>query len=175
MIVLVIGPSGVGKSTLVGLVKVLFTDFEFCHLDDEAADYAHRNGLISHPDVQMIVAFGWERFLEIGKESLNELAASTSRHLVVDVGAGFLQTNAFIPLLQQFPSICISGSKEAAHQRCSLRKNERRDFAEYCSIEFSKSRLTMYGLCHHTIDTTHLTEEQSAEKLSRILHSLTPK
>jgi hypothetical protein len=175
MIILVVGPSGVGKSDACDLLKALEPGCLFYSLDAIAARWAHRHGWIAEVSIRTLA--NWcknaDHLLAIGLQAMSDAAAaSDGQHLVVDVGAGFQATFA-TRLSAMYQTITIMATPEVAYQRWRTRPvhatpqawNQR----QYTVVEFSPYRREVYGRSKRTIDVTTLTSSQTAETLRQLL------
>lgn len=173
-IVLVIGPSGIGKSSICCAVKDRLPECAFDHLDDLAARHAKELRIITRANVHDLRSRlnDDERFLRIGLEAIRSLAAKlASKCLIVDVGAGFQVAPSARHLHKLYPLVAITASPEAAHRRfVQYRVPRERD--EFDRTEFSEHRSKVYDSAHHRIDATNLTLSQTAEKFSEVLRRI---
>ena len=174
MIVLVVGPSGVGKSSTCELAARHFPQVVFRDLDGLAARCGFEMGIIQEVRASLLFGkIGPERYLEVGLQSINKLAAEFSnQHLVIDVGAGFQVAPSAIKLHLQYPIIAITASLRAAHQRIVLNRGDKRSMDHYKQFEFSPHRIAVYDSARHKIDTTSATPEQTRVEFMRILDLL---
>lgn len=174
-IVLIVGPSGVGKSTACNAVKPEFTKLLFEDLDVLAGRWAHRNAISDSPDVHVLHRKLQDaaRFLEIGLSAITELTARPdNRPIVIDVGAGFQEAAGAKKLYRLYPCITISAAPEVVYGRIRKARNDSRTLVEYIQGEFNQHRLNIYGASPHQIDTSSQTIEQTAEALGKVLRQL---
>jgi hypothetical protein len=175
MIVLLIGPSGVGKTKTYQAIEGQFPDWVFRHLDGLASDYAHGMGWIAEAEVSVLNGFTKNRdqFLAIGLQAIADLAArNEGRHLVIDVGAGFQDATYSTRLPDQYPTIALIADPAVAHARWKSRPANTGSLDWFIGREFSESRRTMYDRAREKIDTTSLTIEQAADRLAPALRRI---
>ncbi len=174
LVIPMIGPSGVGKSTLLKIVRPIFPSCEFIHLDGETKAYAHRMGYIRALDLNLLVHQGWPRFFDVGMETIRHLESQTDKHLIIDVGAGMLQDERSLELVNNYSAICIYAKPEIAHSRCLKRSKEKRTLQQYLGYEFTSHHVAMHGKCKFTLDTSGQAENESAETLAETLTQIQP-
>ena len=174
MIVLVVGPSGVGKSSTCDLAARHFPQVVFRDLDGLAARYGFEKGIIQEVRAsQLFGKIGPERYLEVGLQSINKLTAEfPNKHLVIDVGAGFQVAPNAIKLHLEYPIIAITASLDAAYQRIVQNREDKRSINHDKRDEFSPHRVAVYNSAQHKIDTTDATPEQSGVEFIQVLDSL---
>jgi shikimate kinase len=163
-IVLIVGPSGVGKTTASQAIRPEFPELTFDDLDDLAARWAHSKGLIDRADVHLLnrTIGNADSFLLRGLEAISDLAErNKDRSIVIDVGAGF-----------QVSSITIIAAPEVAYKRIREQRNDSRTLQGYINEEFNRHRTSVYDASQHRIDTTNLTIEQTTQQLADFLRQL---
>lgn len=161
-IVLIVGPSGVGKSSAIELVKRQFEHMIFHSLDDLAASFGAEEGLIDAACVQKLRRhFGNDdRFLQYGLKAIGALATKNpDKRIVIDVGAGFQVARAASNLHCTYRVIAISSTPEEAYRRICAGRCEKRTMEQYVADEFNRNRKNVYESAHETIDTP-LTEQK---------------
>jgi hypothetical protein len=175
VIVLLVGPSAVGKTSAYKAIESQFPDAIFRHLDGLASEYALRHGWITDTDVTQLRrhAKNDEHFLAIGLQAIADLAALTERkHLIIDVGAGFQDANYAMRLPLSYPTIALLASRDVVYSRWRHRPNNILSIEQFCKSEFSVLRQALYERCPHQIDTTYLSPEETAAQLATILRGI---
>ncbi len=174
MIILVVGPSGVGKSSTCISAAPLFPDVGFHDLDGLAAKYGEEKGIIQEANAgQLFGKLKPEGYLNVGLLLINELAArDPSKHLVLDVGAGFQVAPSAVNLHLKYPIIAITATLGAAYQRIVQHRKDKRSIDHYKRDEFSLQRNAVYDSALHKIDSTNAIPEQTRLEFIRILGSL---
>ena len=174
-IILILGPSGVGKTSAYRAVEARFPECVFRHLDGLAASFAHRNGWIGTANVHVLDARtkSADHFLAIGLQAITDLSArDPDRPLVVDVGAGFQNGSYATRLPAQYPTIALVAAPEEVHKRWATRPGNSGALSAFVAREFNAHRMAVYDRCRTRIDTTNLTREQTAEALALALRQL---
>jgi shikimate kinase len=174
-IVLIVGPSGVGKTAASQAVKPAFPELVFDDLDGLAARWAHSKGWIDQANVHLLrqTIGNDDLFLVRGLEAINDLAKrSLDRSIVIDVGAGFQVATPARYLCECHSCITITAAPEVAFKRIREERNDRRTLQEYINEEFNPHRTSVYDSSQHRIDTTNLTLEQTTQQLTDILRQI---
>lgn len=174
MIILLVGPSGIGKTTSYRAVAEQLPQCVFDHLDGLASRRALRLGLIERESVSLLRDHigDDELFLGFGLEAVAEFELlNTGRHVVVDVGAGFLDAQCAVNLRQIHKVVALTATPEVAYRRF-VRLRHARDQGEYCRTEFSEHRGRVYSSADLMIDSTLLTKEETASRLAMGLKKL---
>jgi hypothetical protein len=177
MIVLLIGPSGVGKTKSYQVIVDRFPEWVFRHLEGLASEYAFGMRWIAQAEVSVLNAFTKHRdhFLAIGLQAIADLAArNEGRHLVIDVGAGFQDATYSTRSPDQYPTIALLADLAVAHVRWKSRPENTGSLREYIEQEFSEARRTLYDRARERIDTTNLRIEQAADLLAEALRRILP-
>lgn len=174
--VLVYGPSGIGKTTAIrAVVMTEISQAVFASLDDVTADLGRRHGLIGHDQGagDLLPKLRADGFLGMGIKAAEELAErNRERFVVLDVGAGFLESKAAGSWLANQESIVFLASNEVAYARQRKRHpGETRTLEQYSRQEFSPHRLAFYNLAKHRVDAAG-SEEDVSSSLRRILSDL---
>jgi hypothetical protein len=175
MIVLLVGPSAVGKTSAFQAVESQCPDAVFRHLDGLAAEYAKRHGWIADEDVHVLRehAKNDDHFLAIGLQAIADLAARTEgKHLIIDVGAGFQEATYATRLPYYYPAIALIASQDVVYRRWRRLPNNTLSIEQFSEREFSERRRALYGRCQHQIDTTCLSLEDTAAQLATALRGI---
>ncbi len=175
MIVLIVGPSGVGKTTSYLAAQSQFPDVIFDNLDGLAARWAMQQGVIDRESVSLLnrIVNNAELFLSIGLLSIGKLQGeSPGKHIVIDVGAGFQVARNAANLHRIFRIITITAEVEVAYRRILQARSDSRTLDDYRRDEFSSRRNDVYRSAHHTIDSSRQSQEQTANKLIDILRQI---
>lgn len=175
MIVLIVGPSGVGKTTSYQIAQSQFPDVIFDHLDGLAARWAMHQGIIDRECVSLLnrTVNDAELFLSIGLLSIGKLEGeSPGKHIVIDVGAGFQVARNAANLHRIFRIITITAEVEVAYRRVLQARSDSRTLDQYRQQEFAPSRVAVYRSAHHTIDSSRQSEAETAEKLIETLRAV---
>lgn len=172
MIILIVGPSGVGKSRSCEESKTRLNDVVFDQLDGLAPRWAVKEGIIDHECVTLLrqTVNSDERFLEIGLQAIGDLEQENpGKHLVIDVGAGFQTSPTATERLRHFHILLINADVEVAHERIVKSRSDSRTLQQYRHQEFASNRIAVYKLAQHTVDSTRQSEVETADALIAIL------
>jgi adenylate kinase len=175
MIILILGPSGVGKSTTLKSAERHFPHVAFYSLDDLVADWAVREGIIATPDVRSLYLslLDNEKFFDCGLTVLREFAEKGSEdHVVIDVGAGFQGSARARSLRNHFKTVAIVADPKMVYRRVRQARNDSRTFEKFQQSEFSVNRRAVYGSVHHVIDNTLQTQQQTLDQFVQLLNKL---
>lgn len=175
MIVLVVGPSGVGKTTCCKAAKSRFPSVIFRSLDGLVAAWGVENGLIAAPRIAMLSRrfANPELFLDIGLLAIGQLAGKyPGRHLVVDVGAGFQVATTAQHLHRLFRLIAITADPEVAYKRIKAERDDERTREQYLQYEYQPSRVAVYNSAQHAVDTSAQSVEQACEQFAGLLDEI---
>lgn len=177
MIVLIVGPSGVGKTATYRAAESHFPNLIFRDLDRLSATWAVDNELVAEPRVTLLnqeIADA-ELFLDIGLVAIGKLAGEhPNRHLVVDFGAGFQVARTARQLHRVFQVIAITAKPEVAYQRIKAARNDERTFERYRQEEYAPNRVAVYNSAQHSIDSSTQTEDETCIAFVSLLGDLLP-
>jgi len=152
VIVYVIGPSGVGKSTAVQLLVSQHPDVELFDIDEAGV---------------------WGDWTQL-EPQLSEVHAKDSADvkIVVDVGAGaqhFCPELGSFPLGEEATVLLVFAPPEQVHPRNP--SGPSRDFNEFVKTEYT-SRQALYEVAEPRVDVSDLTEDAAAQKVVTQLSDL---
>lgn len=172
MIVLIVGPSGVGKTKTCKEAGLNFPNVVLQDLDGMAAQWAVDNNMIDHTSITLLdrILSDPERLLSIGIKAIEILARENpNKHLVIDVGAGFQVATSAAQLHSEFIVVALTATPEAAYRRIVEARNDDRTFDQYRNQEYADKRIAVYKSAHHTIDTSSQSQQQTLNEFIALL------
>ena len=175
MIVLIVGPSGVGKTITYKAVEPQFPDAIFRHLDGLAAQWAFQHGIIDRECVTLLdrTINTPSLFHSIGLFAIGKLSGENpGKHLVIDFGAGFQVAPTAAHLYRLFPVIAITAAPEVAYKRIKEARNDARTIDQYRQQEFSSNRVSVYNSAQDSVDTSNQSREETCGAVLTILSRL---
>jgi shikimate kinase len=175
MIVLLVGPSGVGKTSAYQAIEGRFAECVFRHLDGLASRWAMELNRIEREDISLLRNYlaDDELLLGIGLQAVGDLAGrNPGKPLIIDVGAGFQDAKSAAHLARLFTVVAIVGEPRVVYERAKCHRAESRTFEEYRDVEYSAHRISVYEQCRYSIDTTAYSLEQTADRLDATLRQL---
>ncbi len=165
--IFLIGPSGVGKTTLGLLACELLAELVFLDLDDLVGTYSGESA------GELLRRVRADSFLCCCRAALQDtMPNSPDQQLIVAVGAGCLDSNRAAQWLGQETTILITADQDEAHERIRTGRGDSRRREEYKRGEFSSGRRALYEAANETVDTSGQTKEQSAAVLVACLRKL---
>lgn len=174
--ILILGPAGIGKSSVGRCLESGSAVFSAVMLDRIAADYWWKQGVIPRGEFKLLVQCLWPslRLLAAGLDALKDHATHhADRTLIVELAPIFQNIPSAVDLWRTFDVVALVASPEAAYQRVVAHSDERISFDEYVHREFSIDRRRVYDSAQHQIDTTRKTLDESAEELASVIRTIT--
>jgi shikimate kinase len=174
-IILIVGPSGVGKTSACQSIQERFPNCVARHLDGLASDWAVGLGWLAEARVGQLRSHinDDQLFLAFGLESIGMFASRhPGTHLVIDVGAGFQDARSAEHLHRIHDVVSITADPMVVYRRICNRPGEQRSFENYIAREFSERRVKVYSQTRHSINTNSLTCKETADRLAYILQKL---
>jgi shikimate kinase len=168
MIVLVIGPSGVGKSDYARYAQHVLDDCECLDLD---ALVSEASGMRAS---ELLPAIGNDRFLDVCRQQVDALANCAGGHLVlVPVGAGVLQSDGALTWLESHsgPVVTVIADPTEVYKRGGKR-NENRSLDQYIATEYSPQRQAIYRSASHRCDVSGLSLDDARRAFSDVLSAV---
>jgi shikimate kinase len=168
--IFVIGPSGVGKTTLINAVDNRLEDMVVIDLD---AEVKRRDPSFSTSDPHWA-----RRYQDVSRKCIVERENSFAGRgtiLLFDVGAGFLESPLAFDFLQERNTVLVWDTKE----NC-LRKNVERPNSHwtgctpehFAAIELSPARHRIYESATVCVDVGSLTRDNAAARLIALVNQL---
>lgn len=171
MVVLIIGPSGVGKSDY-GLHAANEVS-ECCFLDlDELV--GKESGL---PAGKLLPQIGNDAFFEVCRRQVDTLLKSWTQGIaIVAVGAGTLQSDKAYDWLLQYldPTIAVVAPPEEVYLRGGTR-NQNRNIDEFKRTEYSQYRRRLYEIAKYQCDVGGLPLEDARGRFKTMIRKLSQK
>ncbi len=167
-VILVIGPSGVGKSDYGAFAARKIPGGCFHDLDDEVA---RREGCSAGV---LLPAYGADRFTETCGDVVRELARGNSqrRLLIIAVGAGALESARAAEWIFTFPhTLAVMAPPAEVYARGGAR-NISRSLAQFTACEYSKQRCELYRRCAQQCDVTGLALQEARERFASVAHEI---
>jgi len=169
LLILLIGPSGVGKSDYGEHVSKTIPECQFFDLDSLVRD---RSGT---PVSQLLPQVGNDRFLELCQQEVNALLKSNDDVFsIVAVGAGALQSDHALAWLTQHPgpTLAIVAAPEEVYKRGGKRNHDR-TLGEFIAIEYSETRKSLYDSAEHLCSVTGLSVEEARNRFTDMIRMIT--
>jgi shikimate kinase len=169
MITLVIGPSGVGKSTYGEHAAKVVPGCRFFDLDKLVSQRAS----ICAP--QLLGQIGHDKFLESCQREVDTITKSWVQGIaVVAVGAGAYDSEHFRSWLSRHvgPTIAVVAPPDEVYRRGGDR-NRTRSLEEFTHAEYSSPRRKgLYQAAKHQCDVTGLTLDEAKVRFSHMVRDL---
>lgn len=169
-IVFLVGPSGIGKTTILKEVSKSLS-YDAMSLDDLVAAQAKEQGIIDKGNAYTLFkSLGGDSFFLFGLDCLFRfLEKKSNRKIIIDVGAAFQNQKLLSSLSKFYTVVCISAEPRAAFQRFSDFRNSSRNLISHCSTEFSPTRVEVYDSANFFIDSTGMTVKETLGEVERVI------
>jgi len=164
MLILLIGPSGVGKSSLASYASAKISNCKFYDLDDLVAK---ESGV--QKAINVFNRDGPEIFFQKSVEIIENIKNQNDNQLyLIAVGAGTLVSQQSKNRLKNYTTISIIAPPEKVIVRNPLGPN--RDFQEFKMTEYSPFRLSLYQSANFNFPVDSLTKTEAQAKFVEFLN-----
>lgn len=169
MVLFVIGPSGVGKTTLIKRSQEKLPAIIHVNVDDYIK--------IEYPELYHNAGNRWPEFwsktLECFETNEREHGSSSSLCLL-DVGAGSLQTQAALEYFSQGKNTLLIEDKpeNIFCRNPHWPQKTQQSFESFKATEYSKLRKKIYKTCRYRLRLAGLTQEIAPEGFIKICESV---
>lgn len=168
MVILIIGPSGVGKSDYGTYAEMTIVGCHFFDLDKlvEAREKV--------PAGQLLPKIGNDAFLNLCCEEVVRLSSSDENDIkIIAVGAGALQSSHAREWISKHagPSIAIMASCEEVYVRGGER-NENRALGEFTQVEYSDDRKRIYEAARIQFSVSGLSLNDARSRFANLILGL---
>lgn len=173
-VVFIIGPSGIGKSSLLRNIKVN-SKTQLYELDSLVYEAAKKYSLVTDGGAyQVLKSIGNQAFFILGMNFLFEKIASSSfENTIVDVGAAFQNVEILQKYSILYNVILVDAKPKISHERyITNRPKDKRDFLTHCNIEYSPVRINLYNSASYRLDTTSRSLLETSIELDNILKGI---
>lgn len=167
MLILIIGPSAVGKTTAVRRYAEKYGACTFVNLDDSVAQL---NG--TETAFLTVRQFGWEKFFQDCQKIISDYEKNDPPDALtlIDVGEGGLWKEVSRAWLSRFKKIALVASPEEVYRRRhGVLDMSLEDAYRY---SFSEERMQFFRDCEAVIDCNGLSIEQVVDKMAAAIQTL---
>jgi hypothetical protein len=178
-VIFIVGPSGIGKSTLLSkFMKNAGAEFKPIWLDQVVTEEALARGIQGLDPPNRVLSLqkkvGLQGLVLIGITALfRRLRAATDGEIyLVDVGAGFQAVDLAARLSLLYPVIGITASEEAAFERFCKYSSPDLSFDQYKRTQYTQINREVYASATHPIDTTDLSLDEAAIRFESVVRGI---
>lgn len=168
MVILVIGPSGVGKSDYGRHAAEVIPDCHFFDLDDLVSQ---RSGIRAS---QLLGQIGNDAFLNRCRQDVQAISQSCAEGIaIVAVGAGALQSGHVDAWLSRHvgPTIAVVAPPDEVFKRGGER-NRNRNLQQFTATEYSPHRQGLYEAAKYHCNVAGLAVEEARVRFSGMISNL---
>jgi len=162
MFIYLVGPSGVGKTTLA---KAISDGSQFIHVNlDELVSAKNQKASIADLVSQKDKSWLWMQYKPIIDETIAKYKFYNCKVLLDLNAAVFLSEEAKIFLAEQKTVLVTASPGEVFIKDKQKRGNRKINYMDWEQVEYSTSRIKFYGSCKVKIDISDLSEQEALQK-----------
>ncbi|HBZ14630.1 MAG TPA: hypothetical protein DEO73_02560 [Pantoea sp.] len=167
--ILLLGPSGIGKTTIIRELQGRVKGLHSMALDNITHHHALELGMISQKDdlnvLINILEHNRSLFFEFGIEALKKnIPKNIDKPTLIDVGTGFLDAPESAGWIQQHPAVTLIASNSISFERFRKYRNLDISYDEYMTTQFRPSREKAYNQAGVIINTDKLDIESTVRQ-----------
>jgi shikimate kinase len=166
MLILLVGPSGVGKSKLGEYAGQKIANCQFFDLDKLV------KVRIGRSTGELLRKIGNDAFLDLCCKEVDVLCDKCLDGLcIVAVGSGALQSYHALEWLRQHSTLAITAPAEEVYKRGGER-NRNRTLEEFEQTEYSPNRIQIYDSADYRLVVNGLKEQQARDRFLELMESI---
>ena len=158
---LLLGPSGVGKSSASKIIKLKNNSIIVYDLDEVIKEHEHVNSISNY-----FTEIGNEEFFNKSKDIIENYKSDST--ILFVIGAGSIDYSLGHKWYRDQNTISITGDPSIIFERGN-RNCFHSSLEDYIRIEFSSERVELYNNAKYIIDVSNMSEQQVANEIMSVI------